>query len=113
MTRQSNMSRRHPDTERLRRSATFACLMLALIARPFCVAFADSSVASQPAQVRYFVVKRVIDGDTIQLANGDVVRLIGVDTPELKHPRKPVECFGSQASLFTRTLAEGQRVTLS
>ena len=36
-------------------------------------------------------VKRVIDGDTIILESGERVRLIGVDTPETVHPKKPVE----------------------
>jgi endonuclease YncB( thermonuclease family) len=31
-------------------------------------------------------VSRVIDGDTIELANGDVVRLIGIDAPEKNQP---------------------------
>lgn len=31
-------------------------------------------------------VSRVVDGDTIQMANGDVVRLIGLDAPEKDHP---------------------------
>jgi micrococcal nuclease len=31
-------------------------------------------------------VLRVIDGDTIEMANGDVVRLIGIDAPEKDHP---------------------------
>jgi micrococcal nuclease len=31
-------------------------------------------------------VSKVIDGDTIQMANGDVVRLIGVDAPEKGQP---------------------------
>jgi endonuclease YncB( thermonuclease family) len=55
------------------------------------------------------IVKRVIDGDTIQLTNGEIVRLIGVDTPETKHPRKPVEYFGKEASAFTRKMVEGKR----
>ena len=42
-------------------------------------------------------VKRVIDGDTLLLTNGERVRLIGVDTPETKHPKKPVERFGKEA----------------
>ena len=40
---------------------------------------------------------RVIDGDTILLNNGEKVRLIGVDTPETKHPQKPVQYFGKEA----------------
>src|SRR5262245_3661413 len=39
-------------------------------------------------------------------------RLIGVDTPETVHPNNPVECFGKEASGFTKKLLEGQRVTL-
>ena len=43
-----------------------------------CLIFAYSS------RSQAFIVKRVIDGDTIQLTNGEVIRLIGVDTPETK-----------------------------
>ncbi len=56
-----------------------------------------------------FLVKRVIDGDTIQLTNGEIVRLIGVDTPETKHPQKPVEYYGKEAYPFTRKMVEGKR----
>ena len=38
-------------------------------------------------------VKRVVDGDTLQLESGERVRLIGVNTPETKHPKKQVEYF--------------------
>src|SRR5437773_3730087 len=37
------------------------------------------------------VVERVVDGDTLLLQSGERVRLIGVDTPEIKHPKKPVQ----------------------
>jgi len=40
------------------------------------------------------------------------VRLIGVDTPETKHPTKPVEYFGKEASAFIRRMVEGKRVRL-
>ncbi len=59
-----------------------------------------------------FLVKRVIDGDTIQLTNGEIVRLIGVDTPETKHPQKPVEYYGKEASAFTKRMVEGKAVRL-
>jgi micrococcal nuclease len=58
------------------------------------------------------VVERVVDGDTLLLASGERVRLIGVDTPETKHPKKPVERFGKEASEFTRHMVEGKRVRL-
>jgi len=37
---------------------------------------------------------RFIDGDTIELDGGERVRYIGIDTPETKHPRKPVQWMG-------------------
>ena len=57
-------------------------------------------------------VERVIDGDTLLLTNGEKVRLIGVDTPETKHPQKPVERFGKEAYLFTKRMVEGKEVRL-
>jgi micrococcal nuclease len=38
--------------------------------------------------------------------------LIGVDTPETKEPRKPVERFGKEASRFTASLLKKQLVRL-
>ncbi len=58
------------------------------------------------------LVERVVDGDTLVISGGDRVRLIGVDTPETKHPNKPPEPFGQEAYEFTRRVAEGKRVQL-
>ncbi len=55
-----------------------------------------------------YKVERVIDGDTLLLINGEKVRLIGVNTPETKHPQKPVEYFGKEAHLFTKQMIEGK-----
>jgi micrococcal nuclease len=52
-------------------------------------------------------VVRVVDGDTVlvDLAGSTVtVRLIGIDTPETVSPRRPVECFGPEASARLRQL---------
>lgn len=49
-------------------------------------------------------VQRAVDGDTILLAGGERVRLIGLDTPETKAPNQPVGCFGAEASHFTAGL---------
>lgn len=65
------------------------------------------------AQSETYVCTRVIDGDTIDVAGIGRVRLIGVDTPETKHPRKPVERFGREASAFTARLVEGKRVRIA
>ncbi len=55
------------------------------------------------------------DGDTIVVdmnGNGERVRFIGVDTPETKDPRKPVQCYGKEAGLFTEKLIGRNRVRL-
>ncbi|GMU78989.1 MAG: hypothetical protein AMXMBFR46_17820 [Acidimicrobiia bacterium] len=61
-------------------------------------------------------VVEVIDGDTIVVAFAggatDTVRLLGVDTPETKHPTKGVECFGPEAAAFTTRRLLGRVVTL-
>ena len=52
-------------------------------------------------------MKRVVDGDTIDIAiggNTERVRLIGINTPETKHPTKGMECFGPEASAYTEQL---------
>lgn len=59
-----------------------------------------------------YLVSRVIDGDTIELENGDKVRYIGIDTPETLDPRKPVQCFGKNASDKNKELVEGKPVWL-
>ncbi len=55
---------------------------------------------------------KVIDGDTIVLDGNEIVRLIGIDTPETKDPRKPVQYYGREAYEFTKGLVEGKKVRL-
>ena len=59
-----------------------------------------------------FFVTKVIDGDTIVLENGQKVRYIGIDTPELHHPKKEVECFSQQAYEKNKELVLGKKVFL-
>lgn len=52
-------------------------------------------------------VTSVADGDTIGVdMNGksELIRFIGVDTPETHDPRKAVQCFGQAASNYTKSL---------
>lgn len=71
------------------------------------------------------LVKRVIDGDTVQLEDGERVRLIGIDTPEIHDSHKllrdsqrtkkdinTIKMLGRRASEFTKDLVEGKRVSL-
>ncbi|KAA6446903.1 thermonuclease family protein [Bacillus swezeyi] len=60
-------------------------------------------------------VIHVIDGDTIQvrLANKtEKIRMILVDTPETKHPTKPVQPFGIEAANYTTEQLEGKDVKI-
>lgn len=52
-------------------------------------------------------VVRIVDGDTIVVrveGADERVRLTGIDTPETVDPRKPVQCFGREASAHLREL---------
>jgi micrococcal nuclease len=57
-------------------------------------------------------VERVVDGDTLLLAGGARVRLIGVDCPETVKPDHPVEPWGPEASAFAKKLVSGRKVRL-
>ena len=57
-------------------------------------------------------VARVLDGDTIVVAGVGTVRYIGIDTPELHHPRKPVERFAARAADMNRRMVQGRVVRL-
>lgn len=61
------------------------------------------------------MVVSVVDGDTIHVENGpqkETIRLIGVDTPELHDPRKPVGCFAKEAKEKVASLINGKEVIL-
>jgi micrococcal nuclease len=61
-------------------------------------------------------VTRTVDGDTIDVRFDDGrterVRILGADTPETVDPRKPVQCYGHEASNYTRMRLLGRRVRL-
>ncbi len=81
------------------------------------------------AELAWYDVVRVVDGDTIVVVdsnsvdpeNGNrkddrkdhaTIRLIGLNTPESVDPRKPVECFAAEASEFLKETLSGGRVRL-
>jgi len=63
-------------------------------------------------QPRFHQVLRVVDGDTLEIESIGEVRLIGVDTPELYHPLKPVQFFAREASDLVKELVSGLSVRL-
>lgn len=58
------------------------------------------------------LVTKVVDGDTIVVNDKSTVRFVGVDTPETVDPRRPVGCFGKEASDETKKLLTGKIVIL-
>lgn len=70
------------------------------------------TISPTPLLPSYAKVATVIDGDTVKLENGEIVRYIGIDTPETKHPTKGVQCFGKEASEKNKVLVEGKIVRL-
>lgn len=53
-----------------------------------------------------FLVTRVVDGDTVELGNGETVRLVGIDTPEVG------ECAYEGAATALERIVLGKRVRL-
>jgi micrococcal nuclease len=97
----------------LARAALAATLVVCALA-----AFAarrENAPAVPAAREERAVVLRAVDGDTLEVAIGgrtEKIRLIGVDTPESVHPKKPVEYYGKEASIFLRRLVGRKRVVL-
>ncbi len=66
------------------------------------------------SNVLYRVIK-VLDGDTLvaNVSGHEVtVRLIGIDTPEIVDPRKPVQCYGPEASAKAKELLSDKDIYL-
>lgn len=65
---------------------------------------------------KYYPIKKFVDGDTFWVDDdtekGIKIRLIGVNTPETVHPRKPVEYYGKEASNYVKETLKGKKVRL-
>lgn len=80
------------------------------------VSITESVTSSQATKANATVVK-VVDGDTIEAKiDGDEksykIRFLGINTPETVDPRKPVECFGKEASNKMKELLAEKRIRL-
>jgi len=92
-----------------RRSLLLLPLVFALVAcrSAPAVPVTVGTAGEPPALVANAVVVGAVDGDTVLVrVGGDevLVRLLGIDTPETKHPDKPVECYGPEASARSAAL---------
>lgn len=70
------------------------------------------SPAVQHANREVVTVTRVVDGDTIEITGGRKLRYIGINTPESVDPRRPVQCFGKEASERNKELVLGKQVEI-
>jgi len=69
-------------------------------------------IVVQP-EAETYAVTRVVDGDTLKLRRQGrevTVRLMGINSPESVDPRRPVQCFGREASARMHLLVDGQRL---
>ncbi|MEK7151838.1 MAG: thermonuclease family protein [Patescibacteria group bacterium] len=81
------------------------------------VSAASEQVQPAPTahQDTFYLVTKVVDGDTIALRmNGitETIRLIGINTPETVDPRTAVLCFGTEASNKAKELLMGKQVRI-
>lgn len=81
----------------------------ALLAVVVAALLAVGGVALAQEERQPVTVVAHVDGDTLKVQRPDgavvTVRLIGIDTPETRHPTKPVGCYGPEASAKIRELA--------
>ena len=59
-----------------------------------------------------FKVVYIYDGDTVKLSNGEKVRYIGIDTPEMNYNNPPAEYFAQEAKEYNAKLVLGKKVKL-
>lgn len=78
----------------------------------FCGGSSDKPNVQKGPKYHVVKVKKVIDGDTVLLENGERVRYIGVDTPELKDSRKAVRDFAKRAKEANRRMVDKKEIRL-
>jgi micrococcal nuclease len=67
---------------------------------------------SNIAHSKEYVVNKIINGDTVQLDTGEIVKYIGIETPELNVKEGGSEFFAKQASRYNQKLVLLKKVRL-
>ncbi len=73
---------------------------------------AEAGTLSVIGKSRWVQVAHVFDGDTFRTRNGEKVRLLGINTPEIAHGSQSSEAYGIKAKRRLRALINGQLVQL-
>lgn len=85
----------------------FCALLLPVLWSTEAAAAADEAACNAPSYDTAARIKYVIDGDTVILAGGDHLRLIGLDTPEINHEGGPSEPGAEAARRYLVRLLHG------
>jgi micrococcal nuclease len=75
----------------------------------------NSTGNCKPESLEEVTIVKVVDGDTIEINGGcaDKVRLLYIDTPETVKPNTPVQCYGPEASNYSKSrLKQGSKAYL-
>lgn len=60
----------------------------------------------------FVTVKKIFDGDTIQLEDGRKIRLLGINAPEVRHPGQETEAGGDLARRWLTDRLKNKKVRL-
>jgi len=103
------MRRRRKRTAAGALAAIIVAMIVAVLARHGRISPA-SHRAEVPAlsESEAYTIEKVVDGDTIRLANGAEVRLVGIDAPD----KKERMFYADEARLFAKQLLEGRQVRI-
>jgi micrococcal nuclease len=95
-----------PKTENRKPQTAFILFLLAAI-------LVWGGCAPQPqGPPQQALVTKVIDGDTLILAGGKRVRLLGIDAPEMGREGRPAQFLAYKSKALLADLAQGKRVRL-
>lgn len=72
-----------------------------------------TSVADKNQRGRDVKVARVLDGDTFDTADGERIRLLGIDAPEVAHHDSEAEHFGNESRAWLTEKLGDQTVKLT
>lgn len=107
---------KRPTKKRLLQTTlTLLVLIIGFLATQYPDVFDDGASKLRQTQPGLYLVEEVSDGDTIIVNMGgvrEVIRMIGIDTPETHHPDRPVQCYGREASEFARKALVDKQVRL-